>query len=179
MSFKTHYKEKIAPKLKETLNLTNSMAVPKVEKIVVNVGVGKTLKDAKMLEAIIEDIKRITGQTPVKTEAKKSVAGFKIREGQVVGVTVTLRGQRMYDFLEKLIKIALPRVRDFKGLNPKSFDHRGNYNIGIKEQIVFPETIREHIEHTFGLEVNIQTNTSDDKQAYALLKAMGFPFADK
>jgi large subunit ribosomal protein L5 len=160
MSFKKDYQQKVVPKLKAALNLTNTMAVPKIEKVVINVGVGKTLKDAKMLEAIIEDLKRISGQTPVKTIAKKSIAGFKIREGQVVGLMTTLRGQRMYDFVEKLIKIALPRVRDFKGLNPKSFDHRGNYNIGIKEQIVFPETSREHIEHTFGMEVNIQTSTT-------------------
>ncbi len=177
MSFKVDYKEKIVPKLKTTLGLTNTMAVPKIEKVVINVGVGKTLKDQKMLEAITEDIRRISGQNPVKTIAKKSIAGFKIREGQVVGLVVTLRGQRMYDFVEKLIKVALPRVRDFRGLNPKSFDKHGNYNIGIKEQIVFPETTREHIEYTFSFEVNIQTNTDDDKQAYELLKALGFPFA--
>jgi large subunit ribosomal protein L5 len=177
MSLRTDYKERIAPALKTQLGLSNVMAVPKIEKVVINVGVGKTLKDAKMLDAIIEDVKRITGQSPVKTQAKKSIAGFKIREGQVVGLVVTLRGQRMYDFVEKLIKIALPRVRDFKGINPKSFDGHGNYSIGLREQIVFPETIREHIENTFGLEVNIQTNTDDDKKAFELLKGMGFPFA--
>ena len=171
------YKEKIAPKLRTELGLDNVMAVPHIEKVVVNAGVGKTLKDGKMLDAIIEDLKRITGQTPVKTLAKKSIAGFKIRENQVVGLVVTLRGRRMYDFLEKLVKIALPRVRDFKGLNPKSFDGHGNYSIGVREQIVFPETTREHIEHTFGLEVNIQTSTEDDKQAKALLQSLGFPFA--
>src|SRR4051812_26131129 len=127
MSLKTLYKEKAMPALKKSLNIDNVMAIPKVEKIVVNVGVGKTLKDAKMLEGIIEDIRRITGQSPVKTVAKKSVAGFKIREGQVVGVMVTLRGQRMYDFLEKLIRVALPRVRDFRGMDPKKFDGHGNY----------------------------------------------------
>ncbi|MBX4204718.1 MAG: 50S ribosomal protein L5 [Candidatus Doudnabacteria bacterium] len=173
------YKEKIVPKLKEELGLTSVMAVPHVEKVVINAGVGKTLKDAKMLDNIIEDFKRITGQMPVKTVAKKSIAGFKIRENQVVGLVVTLRGQRMYDFLEKLVNVALPRVRDFKGLNPKSFDGRGNYSIGIREQIVFPETTREHIEHTFGLEVNIQTSAKDDDSARALLKSLGFPFAKK
>ena len=177
MSFKKDYEKKIVPKLKETLALTNVMAVPKIQKVVINVGVGKTLKDSKMLDAIIDDVRRIAGQSPVKTKAKKSVAGFKIREGQVVGLTVTLRGQRMYDFVEKLVKIALPRVRDFRGLSPKSFDGRGNYNIGIKEQIVFPETSREHIEHTFGMEVNLQTSTNDNKQALELFKALGFPFA--
>jgi large subunit ribosomal protein L5 len=177
-TLKANYIEKTVPHLKKVLGVTNSMAIPKIEKVVVNVGVGKTLKDAKMLEAIIEDVKRITGQTPIKTVAKKSIAGFKIREGQVVGIVTTLRGRRMYDFLEKLVKVALPRVRDFKGLSKKSFDGHGNYSIGIKEQIVFPETTREHIEHTFGLEVNIQTSTDDDKQALELLKALGFPFAE-
>lgn len=177
MSLIQDYKEKIAPKLKQSLGLSNVMAIPKVEKVVVNVGVGKTLKDQKYLEAIIEDLKIITGQTPVKTSAKKSIAGFKIREGQIVGVMVTLRGKRMYDFLEKLIRVALPRVRDFRGLNPKSFDGRGNYSIGFKEQIVFPETSREFQEHGFGLEVNIQTNAKDNKKALELLKTMGFPFA--
>ncbi len=177
MNLKTAYKEKMVDTLKKDLALTNPMAVPKVQKVVVNVGVGKTLKDPKMLEAIIEDVKRITGQTPVKTIAKKSIAGFKIREGQVVGLVVTLRGNRMYDFLEKLIRISIPRVRDFRGLDPKKFDGHGNYNIGFREQIVFPETTREHLDYVFGLEVNIQTNTNDDKQAYALLKTLGFPFS--
>ena len=176
MTLKTVYKEKSIPALKQAFGLTNPMAVPKISKVVVNVGVGKTLKDAKMLEAIIEDIRGITGQSPVKTLAKKSIAGFKIRQGQVVGLMVTLRGGRMYDFLEKFVRIALPRVRDFRGLDPKKFDGHGNYNVGIKEQIVFPETTREHLEYTFGLEVNIQTNTDDDKKALELLKSLGFPF---
>lgn len=176
MNFKTLYKEKSVPALKKAFGLTNPMAVPKIEKIVLNVGVGKTLKDAKMLEAIIDDVKRIAGQAPVKTIAKKSIAGFKIREGQVVGLMVTLRGGRMYDFLEKLVKVALPRVRDFKGLDPKKFDRHGNYNIGIKEQIVFPETTREHMDYTFGMEVNLQTNTNSDQRALELFKSFGFPF---
>src|SRR3990167_4455712 len=147
-NLKTIYQTKIIPELKKSLDLTNPMAVPKIEKVVVNVGVGKTLKDAKMLEAIIEDLRRITGQAPVKTRAKKSISGFKIREGQVVGLMTTIRGQRMYDFLEKLIHAALPRVRDFRGLDPKKFDGHGNYNIGIREQIVFPETTREHLDRS-------------------------------
>ena len=174
-TFKTHYKEKITPELTKSLGITNKMAVPKIQKVVVNVGVGKTLKDQKLLEAIIEDLRKITGQQPVKTLSKKSIAGFKIREGQVVGVVVTLRGQRMYDFLEKLVRVALPRVRDFKGISAKSFDGQGNYSLGLREQIVFPETAREHIEHTFGLEVNIQTTARDNKHAEALLRSMGFP----
>lgn len=176
MSLNTVYKEKTIPALKKAFGLQNPMAVPKVEKVVINVGVGKTLKDPKMLEAIIEDIRRISGQAPVKTLAKKSISGFKIRENQVVGLVVTLRGNRMYDFLEKFIHVALPRVRDFRGLDPKKFDGHGNYNVGIKEQIVFPETTREHLEYTFGLEVNIQTSTKDDKKALELLKSLGFPF---
>lgn len=175
-NLKKLYNEKATPALTKTLSLTNKMAVPKIMKIVVNVGVGRTLKDPKLLEAIFEDIKRITGQTPVKTLAKKSIAGFKIRENQVVGLVVTLRSARMWDFLEKLVNVALPRVRDFRGLDPKKFDRHGNYNIGFKEQIVFPETIREHMDHIFGLEVNINTNTDDDKQALELLKSLGFPF---
>lgn len=175
-NLKILYKEKSIPALKKAFGLTNPMAVPKIEKVVINVGVGKTLKDAKMLEAIIEDVKAIAGQAPVKTLAKKSIAGFKIRENQVVGLMVTLRARRMYDFLEKLVRIALPRVRDFRGLDPKKFDGHGNYNIGIREQIVFPETTREHMDYTFGLEVNIQTSTNNDKQALELLKSLGFPF---
>lgn len=177
-SLKKQYQDKIVPSLTKEFNLKNAMAVPKVQKVVINVGVGKTLKDSKLLDAIIDDIRKITGQAPVKTLAKKSIAGFKIREKQVVGVVVTLRGQRMYDFLEKLIRIALPRVRDFKGISPKSFDGHGNYSLGLKEQMVFPETSRENLEHSFGFEVNIQTSTRDDKQAYALLKSMGFPFQE-
>jgi len=177
-TLKTHYKEKTVPHLTKELGVKNAMAVPKVEKVVINVGVGKTLKDAKLLEAIIEDLRKITGQAPVKTLSKKSIAGFKIRENQVVGVMVTLRGQRMYDFLEKLIRIALPRVRDFKGISNKSFDGHGNYSLGLKEHMVFPETSREHLEHTFGLEVNIRTSARDDKQARELLKSLGFPFQE-
>jgi large subunit ribosomal protein L5 len=178
-NLKTHYKEKTVAELAKSLSLTNKMAIPKIQKVVVNVGVGKTLKDAKLLEAITEDVRKITGQAPVKTLAKKSIAGFKIRENQVVGLMVTLRGQRMYDFLEKLIRAALPRVRDFKGVSPKSFDGRGNYSLGLKEQIVFPETSREHLEHTFGLEVNIQTTARNDEQARALLTHLGFPFSQE
>ncbi|MBI3952346.1 MAG: 50S ribosomal protein L5 [Candidatus Doudnabacteria bacterium] len=179
MALKLRYKEKIIPDLQKSLGLSNPMAVPRIEKVVINAGVGRTLKDPKLLENIIEDLKKITGQTPVKTLAKKSIAGFKIRQNQVVGLMVTLRGARMFDFLEKLVNVALPRVRDFKGLSKKSFDRHGNYSIGFKEQIVFPETSREHLEHTFGLEANIQTSTDDDKKAYELLKSLGFPFREE
>jgi len=177
-NLKTIYKEKTIPSLRKAFGFENDLAVPRIEKVVINAGIGKTLKDPKLLDNIIEDIKKITGQAPVKTLAKKSIAGFKIRQNQVVGLLATLRGQRMYDFLEKLIRVVLPRVRDFKGLSKESFDGHGNYSIGIKEQIVFPETLREHIEHSFGLEVNIQTNTNDDNKAYELLKSLGFPFKE-
>ncbi|MDP4001042.1 MAG: 50S ribosomal protein L5 [bacterium] len=177
-NFKTVYKEKVLPDLKKSLNLKSDLAVPMIKKIVINAGVGKTLKDPKLLEFIIEEIKKITGQTPVKTIAKKAVSGFKIRENQVVGLMVTLRGKRMYDFLERLVNIALPRIRDFKGLDRKSFDGHGNYSIGIKEQIVFPETLREDLDRSFGLEVNIQTSTENDEKAFALLSALGFPFQE-
>jgi large subunit ribosomal protein L5 len=170
------YKEKVVKQLMSELHQKNVMAVPKIKKVVINAGVGKTLKDPKFLDAIINELKAISGQQPVKTLAKKSIAGFKIRENQVVGVMVTLRGHRMYDFLEKMIKVALPRVRDFRGVNPKSFDGRGNYSIGFKEQVVFPETSPDGIEHVFGFEVNIQTNAGNDHDAMALLKALGMPF---
>jgi large subunit ribosomal protein L5 len=175
-NLKTAYKEKIIPDLKKEFGFKSDLEVPQIKKVTINVGVGKTLKDGKLLDKIIEDLRKITGQAPVKTMSKKSIAGFKIRENQVVGVMVTLRGPRMYDFLERFINIVLPRVRDFKGVSPKSFDGHGNYNVGLDEQNVFPETISEHSDHSFGLEVNIQTNTDDDKQAYALLKSFGFPF---
>ena len=141
-------------------------------------GVGKTLKDPKFLEAIIKDLRSITGQQPVKTTSRLSIAGFKIRENQVVGVMTTLRGNRMYDFLDKLVSISLPRVRDFRGLDPKGFDGRGNYHIGIREQTVFPEISDEGIEHTFGFEISIVTNAGTNDKGRALLKSLGFPFSE-
>lgn len=166
------------PALKEKFGLKNPMAVPKIVKTVVNVGVGKTLKDPKYLDSIIADLKSVTGQQPVKTSARKSIAGFKIREGQVVGVSVTLRGQRMFDFLEKLINVALPRVRDFRGISAKGFDGRGNYNLGLKEQLVFPEISEESIEHVFGLEISVVTSAGTDEKGKELLKSLGFPFME-
>ncbi len=175
---KEKYHKEVRPALKKKFALENSMAVPKVLKVVINAGVGKTLKDPKYLDAIIADLKTITGQQPVKTIARKSIAGFKIREGQVIGVTVTLRGQRMYDFLDKLVNITLPRVRDFRGISAKGFDGRGNYNLGIKEQLVFPEISEESIEHTFGFEISVATNAGNNERGKELLKSLGFPFAD-
>ncbi len=175
---KEKYNKETRPALKSKLGLSNILAVPQVKKVVINAGVGKTLKDPKFLEAIIEDIRKITGQQPVKTMSRKSIAGFKIRENQVVGLMVTLRGDRMYDFIDKLVSIALPRVRDFRGLNPKAFDGRGSYHIGLREQTVFPEISEEGLEHTFGFQISIITNAGDDNKGRELLKSMGFPFAE-
>lgn len=173
------YVKQVRKDLQDKLSLKNVMAVPKVEKVIINAGVGKTLKDPKMLEAIIEDLRKITGQQPVKTLSRKSISGFKIRENQVVGIKVTLRGDRMYDFVDKLVSIALPRVRDFRGLSKKAFDGQGNYHIGVREQTVFPEISEEGLEHSFGFQISIVTNAGDDKKGYELLKALGFPFNEQ
>jgi large subunit ribosomal protein L5 len=170
------YNKKIAPALQKEFGFKNAMQVPKVTKIVINAGVGKFIKDAKFLESIKRDLAQIAAQAPVETKARKSIAGFKIRENQVVGLMVTLRGERMYSFLDKLINVALPRVKDFRGTNPKGFDGRGNYHLGLREQIVFPEVSSEAIEHTFGLEISIVTTAGKDAPAQALLKLMNFPF---
>ncbi len=170
------YIKSIAPALKEKFAFKNVFQVPKITKIVVNTGIGKAKEDKKKIEAIVEDIKKITGQAPVKTKARLSIAGFKVRENQIVGITCTLRGYRMYSFLDKLINVALPRVRDFQGLNPKGFDGRGNYHLGLKEQLVFPEISSESLENVFGLEISIVTNAGNDSSARELLKQMNFPF---
>lgn len=172
------FNKSIRKELKEKLALKNILAVPEVKKIVVNAGIGKALKDVKLKEAIIEDMRKIVGQQPMITKSRASIAGFKIRENDTVGAMVTLRGERMYDFLDKLVNIALPRVRDFRGLSVKAFDGRGNYHIGIREQTVFPEISDEGLEHNFGLQVSIVTNAGDDAKGRELLKAMGFPFND-
>lgn len=175
---KEKFNKEVKPALQSKFDIKNPMAMPKVIKVVINAGVGKTLKDSKYLDAIIADLRTITGQQPVKTSARKSIAGFKIREGQIIGVTVTLRGQRMYDFLDKLINVALPRVRDFRGISAKGFDGRGNYNLGIKEQLVFPEISEESIEHTFSFEISVVTNAGNDEKGRELLKLLGFPFSE-
>lgn len=176
---KEKFNTKTRKELQSTLGLKNFMAVPQIKKVVINAGVGKTLKDPKALEAIIEDLRKITGQQPVKTLSRKSISGFKIRENQVVGVMVTLRGNRMYDFVDKLISIALPRVRDFRGLSLKGFDGRGNYHIGVREQTVFPEISEEGLEHSFGFQVSIVTDAGNDEKGRALLKSLGFPFNEE
>ncbi len=170
------YNKEIAPSLKAKFGYKNVMQVPKIVKIMVNVGVGKITKDSKAVEAILSDLVKITGQAMVKAKARKSIAGFKVRENQVVGLVCTLRGYKMYSFLDKLINIALPRVRDFQGLSDKSFDGRGNYHLGMKEHLVFPEISTAALEHIFGLEVSIITNAGKDDAARELLKQMGFPF---
>lgn len=172
------YNKEIAPKLKEQFGYKNVMAVPKIKQINLNIGVGKYLKDGRFMESMKKDFTKLAGQAPVETKARKSIAGFKIREGQQVGLTVTLRGQRMYEFLDKLINVALPRVKDFRGLSRKGFDKRGNYNLGLKEQLVFPEISQDALEHIFGLQVTIATTAGSDEPAYELLKAMKFPFKD-
>lgn len=172
------YNKQIAPALKEQFGYKNVMAVPKIKQINLNVGVGKHLKDNRFMESIKKDLTKLAGQAPVETKARKSIAGFKIRDGQVVGMTATLRGHRMYEFLDKLISIALPRVKDFRGLSKKGFDGRGNYNLGLKEHLVFPEISQDALEHIFGLQVTIATSAGKDEPAYELLKAMKFPFKD-
>jgi large subunit ribosomal protein L5 len=169
------YNKDILPKLQKELGYKNIMQVPRIEKIVLNAGVGKLLKDAKLLEGLVSDMAQLSGQRPVKTRARKSIAGFKIRENQVVGVAVTLRGSRMYSFLDKLINVALPRVKDFRGLSVNGFDGRGNYHFGLREHLVFPEISQEALEHTFGLQVSVVTTAKTDAAAKALLTLMRFP----
>lgn len=170
------YNKKIIPALKDKFNFGNVMQVPKIKKIVVNAGVGKVKEDKKKVDQIAEELKKITGQAPVKTKARMSISGFKVRENQVVGIVCTLRGFKMYSFLDKLINVALPRVRDFQGVSPQSFDGRGNYHLGLKEQLVFPEVSSESLDNIFGLEVSIVTNAKKDEPARELLRLMGFPF---
>jgi large subunit ribosomal protein L5 len=170
------YHKKIAPKLQEKFGLRNAMQVPKITKIVINVGVGKVKDDKKKIDAVVADLAKITGQAVVKTQARKSISGFKVRQNQIVGLMCTLRGFRMYSFLDKLINVALPRVRDFQGVDQKNFDGRGNLHLGLKEHLVFPEISAEALEHIFSLEVSIVTNARKDELARELLKSMGFPF---
>lgn len=170
------FNKEVAPKLAQEFGYTNVMGVPKIEKVVINVGVGKIGRDQKVLDVVVSDLRSITGQQPVKVTARKSIAGFKVREGQVVGVMVTLRGDRMFSFLDKLISIALPRVRDFRGVKSTGFDGRGNYHLGLKEHLVFPEVSSESLEHVFGVEISIVTTAGRDDVARALLSSFGFPF---
>jgi large subunit ribosomal protein L5 len=176
MSFKEIYQKKIVPELKKQFDYTNELQVPKLEKIVLNAGLSKGLKDATFLESVENTLFRISGQKPLKTKAKKSISNFKIRQGMVIGMKVTLRGKRMYDFIEKLIKVTLPRVRDFRGLDVKALDKNGNLNIGIKEHLAFPEIKADEIERLHGLEIAIITTAKNKEASLALLKALGLPF---
>lgn len=171
-----HYNEVVRPALIEEFKYSNVMQVPRIEKIVLNVGVGEAVGDSKKVDAAIGDLALITGQKPVKTLAKKSIAGFKLREGMAIGAKVTLRRDRMYEFLDRLITIALPRVRDFRGVSPKSFDGRGNYALGLKEQIVFPEIDYDRVDAVRGMDIIIVTTAATDAEARALLKGFQMPF---
>ena len=173
---KTYYQTKLRDELKNKLGLKNILEVPKIKKIVVNIGVGEAASDSKKIESAISDLSTITGQKSVITKAKKSIAGFKLRKGVNIGCKVTLRKDRMYEFLDRLIYIALPRVRDFKGLSKKSFDQSGNYSIGIKEQIIFPEINYDKIDKVRGMDVSIVTSTRNNNHAFELLKGFNLPF---
>ncbi|MFN2126876.1 MAG: 50S ribosomal protein L5 [Anaerolineales bacterium] len=176
LSIKERYKEEVIPALMNSLNLSNIMEVPRVKKVVVNVGVGEAIDNAKALDATISDLRLITGQQPVVTKARKSIANFKLREGRSIGVKVTLRGDRMWAFLDRLMNIAMPRVRDFRGVSPNAFDGRGNYTLGLREQLVFPEIDYDKIDKIRGLEVSIVTSARDDDQGRQLLQLLGMPF---
>lgn len=173
---KAVYQDKIRAALKEEFGYTNEMQVPKLDKIVVNMGIGEAVADSKKVKAAIADLAAITGQKPAETKARKSIAGFKLREGMVIGAKVTLRKHRMYEFLDRLITIALPRVKDFRGLNGNSFDGRGNYAMGLKEHIVFPEINYDQIDQMWGMDIVVCTTAKSDKEAKALLKHFQFPF---
>ncbi len=175
---KEKYQQEIAPALMREFSFRNLMEVPRVEKVVLNIGLGEALQNSRAMDAALDDLSMIAGQKPVMTRARKSIANFKLRQGQPIGAMVTLRGERMYEFLDRLINIALPRIRDFRGMSRRSFDGRGNYSIGLREQIVFPEIDYDQIDKLRGLEVAIVTSARNDEEGYALLKHMGVPFND-
>ncbi len=175
---KEKYKNEIMGKLQSDLEIKNVNQIPKLEKIVVNMGVGEAASDSKQLDSAIADLRTITGQQPCVTRAKKSIAGFHIREGQAIGCKVTLRGDRMYEFMDRLLSIALPRVRDFRGISRTSFDGRGNYSLGITEQLIFPEIDYDKIDRTRGMDITFVTTAENDEQALALLTEFGFPFKE-
>jgi len=170
------FNEKLVPELKQKLELKNTMEVPRILKITVNMGVGEAVADKKVMDAATADMAKITGQKPAVTKAKKSVATFKVRDGQAIGCKVTLRGDRMYEFLDRLVSIAIPRIRDFRGISTRSFDGRGNFSLGVKEQIIFPEIQYDQIDQIRGMDITISTSARDDKRGRALLEAFNFPF---
>jgi large subunit ribosomal protein L5 len=171
-----HYKEKVVPELTQKFGYKSPMEVPRIQKITVNIGVGKATQDRKILDNAVGDLTKITGQKPVVTKAKKSIANFKVRVGYPIGCMVTLRGQRMYEFLDRLVSIAMPRIRDFRGVSNRSFDGRGNYSLGVKEQIIFPEIDYDKIDALRGMNISITTTAKTDDEAKALLAAFRFPF---
>jgi large subunit ribosomal protein L5 len=170
------YREQVVPKLRTDLKIENVMQVPRIAKITVNMGVGEAAADKKVMDAAVADLTRITGQKPLVTKSRKAVASFKIRQGLAIGAKVTLRGRRMYEFLDRLINIAMPRIRDFRGVSPRSFDGRGNYSLGVKEQIIFPEIQYDQIDQVRGMDITISTTARDDRRGRALLEAFNFPF---
>jgi large subunit ribosomal protein L5 len=170
------YREKVVPQLRRDLSIENPMQVPRISKITVNMGVGEAVADKKVMDAAVADLTKITGQKPLICKSRKSIASFKLRAGLAVGCMVTLRGQRMYEFLDRLVNIAMPRIRDFRGLSPRAFDGRGNYSLGVKEQIIFPEIQYDQIDQVRGMDITITTTAADNKQGRALLEAFSFPF---
>ena len=170
------YQDEVVPQLMKDFSLKNIMQVPKLDRIVINMGLGEAVQNGKLVESATEELMAITGRKPVVTRAKKSIAGFKLREGMPIGVMVTLRGEQMYDFLDRLITVALPRTRDFKGISPKAFDGRGNYTLGIREQIIFPEINYDKIDKIKGMNITFVTTAETDEQGRALLKSLGMPF---
>jgi large subunit ribosomal protein L5 len=175
---KDRYDEEIAPALKERFGIENPMRIPRLEKIVVNMGVGEASQNSRALDGAMEDLAKITGQKAQMRRARKSIAGFKIREGMPVGARVTLRGERMWEFLDRLVSVALPRVRDFRGINPNAFDGHGNYALGLREQLIFPEISYDAIDASRGLDVALVTTTESDEEARELLRLLGMPFRD-
>jgi large subunit ribosomal protein L5 len=173
---KARFREELAPQLKGQLGLDNLMQVPRLEKIVVNMGVGDAVKDGRMLDAALDDLTTITGQRPVVTKARKSIAGFKLREGMAIGAKVTLRGDRMWEFMDRLVSLALPRIRDFRGLERKGFDRHGNFTLGVTEQLIFPEVDYDKVLKVRGMDITVVTTARNDRDGLALLIALGFPF---
>jgi large subunit ribosomal protein L5 len=174
--FQQQYRDRVVPELMEKFGFTSVMQVPRFTKVTLNMGVGEAISDKKLIEAAVADLTRIAGQKPVQTKARKAIAAFKIREGYPIGCMVTLRGERMWEFLDRLVTIALPRVRDFRGISGKSFDGRGNYNLGVKEQIIFPEIEYDKVDRVRGMDISITTTARNDEEAKALLASFRFPF---
>ncbi len=171
-----YYREQVLSRLQRDLGIANPMEVPRITKITVNMGVGEAVADKKVMDAAVADLTKITGQKPLVTKSRKAIASFKIRAGLAIGCKVTLRGARMYEFLDRLISIAMPRIRDFRGVSPRSFDGRGNYSLGVKEQIIFPEIQYDQIDQIRGMDITITTTARDNRQGRALLEAFNFPF---